>query len=645
MTPRRTLPSAFPLVSLRDVYSYRIASGHLLRKVAQAQNYLWARAGRIYGNFCYEGHGWRATYNETSPYTLTTPGGNIGICIGSFICPPNYGASATGKISMTFALAGASSKTVTIEMVLYELDGTFISSGSSMSASGTSGNVTATQAMSLSTGNRPIQCKVFMSVAGLAAGGDDVQALHISARYLEDPGVINNETLSGIATWDFLSTLVLDGYSMSAALLGALVRNTICLWARRPWEICQAYLATQHAPTASRWEIGRYVVWVSPRVDKLSCRLQVQATHTGNVYIKVNGVQVGTSAVAVGQHAITFTDFVHGLSTASGGVEATFTVEADSTAANTDWGTIVNGVSLWESSINLALFGGATVPTDYTPIDENYLAPDMPIVSELNGSSRAGITTLIRNDIWLARNRLRWLVGDWRHKTQKKIVNPDTGNPEDIYDWTYGQSGTAFLSAMRNITVMPVGTSHDADDGYGNFFTGVGTATGMPPGSGDTRWPSSLTYSQHGARLARFPNVTPTGMTGHKAVTGARLSTWVYARRLGPFADGNFINSQSGPAVKDKLYKNAARIYADYAGVTKAWTHYLVAADDRQGNWYGPATYQHGGAADSNVDLYGHPQRADGSLGTFEGLYFELELMGALVMDEPLPQSALDALA
>ncbi len=645
---KRTIPAAFPLISQRDVGSYRIASATLFRRIAQAQNYLWSRAGRVYGNWGYEGNGNRLANGEDHPAIQTTPSGRSGICVASFLVPPNWGASQRFKVQATLqATAVSASISAGIDLQLYEVDG-ITQAGNPMEALDSFLTGSSSQVLTVSNipsaPDRPLMCKVFLFSGSLASAGDIVSIQHISSRYNESLDYVNAEPGSDFtARLDLNPGVVGNDEPLHAAALRILVRNTISLWMTRPPELCQMSFDL-FGNTASHTEVAKYIVWLAPDVDKISARIQVQATHSGNVYLKVNGTQIATSAVSVGQNTINFASVSHGV---TAGAEVTFTVDVDSTAAAADWGTILNGVSIWEDHCD----AGLVVPTGYTPIDEDFIGQNQPIEYRDNGTARAGLYYLIQNDTWLAFNRLRWLVGDWKHKALKRFqrLQFDGETPgsyyEPAFDWTPGPIGSDYTGALKNITIRPAASGDDADDGYGAYSNGYGT-TDVPADLTLLKWPTStMTFANTGARLCRLALVTPTLNSSHKTVSGARIVLWMRARRLKPYETPAMARSTC-PLTQDPVFRNRGVLYVDYTS-TKCITQPMVAADDTVPEWYGPATLDHGGSSQTTFDVYGHLLRQPGGPNQppGEGWYFELELLSLYLADDPLPQSALDALA
>lgn len=656
--PLRTIPKAMPTLRAENYFTRRSARAELVLRLAQAQNYLWAHGERIYGNGAYEGNGNKLEYGVNDPAQEQMPNGAQGLCLLSFFCPPNWGASQRLKVQgRTAQVAGdAGSPNTTIVAALYELDGTLITGSVQSTSFDKPITVTANWVLNLShPGNRPVQCRVWMGFTGTHAG-DSATTSFVSARFQTgNTAEIGGDDVQ--ATWQPTAHFFDVDMPLSSALLVRLVENTNVLYALRPPELCQSWLGNNYANTATFAEVGRYVCWVGPRVSQLKGKLNVYCTHGGvgnEVQVLVDGVVVQTfTALPAGESNLD----VNAFAPTSSGAENTLTIEARSTAAGADWGTIVHGVYFWEESVDLALPAGTAVPAAYQPLDEEALKPDDRIVAKLNGTRRAGVYYLLQNDTWLARHRLRWLVGDWRHRALKRAREESAGKVQQSVDWTRGaEERTDQLYHPKNITVRgdnvtADGTgsaAHDAQDGFGKWQYGLADVENS--GGNIDVFPTAQIYRRHGRRLWKTWLVKPTGMSSHLDGPHARMQMWFRGRRLRPDYMKLSFNSPGGPAEFESFYVGRGWLESNYVGSIYRQDVLAISIKDPEDispRWLGPQSQLTGLTAGGAFDVRGRIDAKPYQLKTQhpEGLFFELELQTFFCGDEPLGQIDLNLLA
>lgn len=567
----RTLPNQFPSLYQREGYTRKSAKSSLARKIAISQNYLWARLRRVYAMGGSEGHG-NVMYHIDANYpqhwdgeeklTMGAVGSHImGVPIVSFLVPPNWCASSRVLIQGLFSFATKSTSTAWIVAQLCDLDGKEVSETTFEIKAADEGTDKTWSIEVQVPQDNVYQIRVFLAFIDAStevesvseskdttdwmtfgANGEGMKVSHVSARY----AVGNTSDLGGDTvptTWAPTADFYRADYPLSSAFIERLIKNTQHLYAMRPPELCQVWLDKPYNNTSAFVEVGRYRIWTPSRVTQLTGKLVTYCTNGGagnEVRVKLNGSVVQTfTALASGETISSVTAF-----TVTDNQENVITIEAKSTAASADWGTMVWGVSMWESSTTLSLPGGTSVPSFYTPLDEEALEGDDIITAEVNNAfgQRAGWRTMFDNDRWLAFNRLRHVIGDWRHRVLKRgTLSPNT-SAEPRVDWTPGPftSGLPDNAANpKNITIRGATSTENDKDGYAKFATGLPTSeTGdqLAASVGSTyaaawSYPTDLQFTLHGRRLGFWQLVNPSGVrTLPKDANQLRI--YMRARRL-----------------------------------------------------------------------------------------------------------------
>lgn len=706
----RTIPPLFPLVHEAELFTRKIVKGSVLQRIAKAQNWIWAKFGKVYANHGYEGHGYAQQHILSSRVTpptspTVTPkgmdpdlvdppdGGFKALPLCSFIVPPNWGASRRLLVKGRSNLLKANASQGEIIVALYTLDEVPIGVYKSNRQTA-AGDEDWSLELAVPQ-DKFYQCKVFQRFYDGATTdennvSDGFLTYYVSARY--DVG--NATEIGGdavTAEWSPTSESVL-GYdeSFNAAILQRILRNTMHIYATRPPELCQSWLANPYNNTSSYVEVGRYKVWLPHMVTEVTGKLLVHCTHGGagnNVRVMLDGVAVFTSGtLSAGETEVDVTAFAIG-----DAAEHTITIEAKSTAASADWGTSVYGVSFWESGLTMALGSVPAVPAAFVPVDESSLEGDDAIVWQDNlQAQKSGLYYMIRNDRWLARNRLRHLIGDWRHRVYKRLIlHPDTTIVEKAGDWTRGYEQLDYqLGRPKNITVRGDDAAFDDFDGYSLFpngtvtsFTGddganIATAAPNPtlpapfPGVGlYYGWPHDYEVTQPGRRLAKHYVATPASTSPLAEEVTAQWLLLTRHRRLRPFLLASDING-SGPRDEEppgivplppatKGYHNAGYLQPDYDGsnTNPIHIHGRGTIPDFEKHWGAPLAGYHstGSLALAIVGrLEGHATTLFDSVSTQglhygtktrdEGELFEIELNSVYFADTPLNQEVLDGL-
>jgi hypothetical protein len=640
----RTLPAQFPALNEREAHNHQPTRAKLLRNLALAQNYLWAKTPRIYTTGAVEGWGNERVEGYTYPLAVevNNPMGANGHCVASFICPPNWGAGNILQVKGRGVLTLTTTGTGTVQIQVHELDETPV--GLAVSTQYTSAGANDWTLNIHTPKDRTFLLRVYLSIDGGTAG--DLHSIeHVSARYaVPAAGELGLDAAS--ATWKPLAyTTTAADEPLSSALLKALVRDTNHLHVYRNPEVCQAWLGRHYANTTTWTEVGRYIVYVPSRVTKLRARALAYCTHTGAntaIRVKLNGVvQFTSSTLAVGETDVDCSEYP-----VTDEAEATLTIEAQSDAGGADWGTMVYGFWCWEEEVDLALPTGNTVPAAFQPLEDDLLVMGKAVVADTVGSMRAGLKKLLENNIWLARHRLRWLVGDWRHKTLKRLeLTGVAGTNYDGWDWTPGANEETYRRyAPKNITLVPGQTDtlgapfpHEGKDGHATW----------PYGLPDTWTPGSLQrFARHGRRLGKYRTDDGTGTDSIRATTGAGFRWYSRGRRLGPQAwlTDNGITLLNA---NDKVFENRGSfyIYGDFSQVFKQFLRSSAAHKDTETQTTGPMVLRWADFTAAADILTIHGMNEDFTFPeAAEGEWFEMELQSVLIMDEPLSQAALDAL-
>jgi hypothetical protein len=680
----RTIPSILPVVSASEIAIGRPLKSDIFRRFAQAQNYLWANIRRAYAFWANDGEGFTVSGKSIAntgvgtlqggwedPAIVPMPGGGYpGMCLATFAFPP----SPVGNTRAKFQGRGNFQRdagTVVIRVTLHELDNAETFAGLFAEISYSTNNAAWDWSFEIDVPtNRPIIGKLWVGgLLGSSTGAawDAFDLYCVSARWL-CPSEFASASTGLLPFEPSDSSDATADRSVDVAILDQVRRQLASLaGSRGQTEILQTWFGKTSKANTSYIEVGRYTVYVSTAVNSVTVRIYALTTlnsapHVGAVRILWDGVQKVVHVINHAQYGVAAYDVAFDPGTSD--AEHVLTIEAGTSLEVADYGCEVLGVFAWESGISTA--GWPDLPlTNFTPLDESRLKANDTISADLEfmNSARTGLAHLIRNNLWLAKNRLRSLVGDWRRRVHKRIA--DEGGLQvgssagGIWDWTRGlQNGPGLqISKPRNITVRGDLTvndgwgrgaaNHDSLDGYGASGTGYSDSGA----SGVTSiWPSSQIYRGHGRRLSVVYCAVPAGISMHASDASATSSVLARAARKRPAIMGPTFNQGThGPTAEESNWKNRGRLELDWpttGGLVFPITSTSPAVvDDHQLRWL-PAqsklSYIGEGKIRGRLPIAFIPMS---SANLLEGTLFEVQLSALLVMDDPLPLASLALLA
>lgn len=492
--------------------------------------------------------------------------------------------------------------------------------------------------------DKTYQVKVWMAPT-LVSGTDEDALDNITARYYE--GSAANLLSGDTVPTDFQAHdpgFIVAGQNpaLTSAWLKMCAKNLLHLYGRRPPQVYSTYFKPTHNNTSTFTEVGRYKVTLGPDTIHIRGRFNTWCTHGGvgnEVRVLVDGVVKETFTAIAAQGSTQTWATITGL---TGGSEIIITVEAKSTAAGADWGTIVDGVFAWEYAQNLDY--PTTMPANYVPIDEDAIGANDTVLE-------SHFKTLADNILWLANNRVKNLVQDWRHRTYRR-VGISGGEINGQGDWTRGDEGSITQRAnhMKNITVFAQtsqadqlgNTTPDDRDGRGYWQYGLSSGGWTALSS----WPPPASQKQyaHGKRVAVIHN-SP-GSTGAVSdIAGGFVRGWLRGKRRRPYIMAAFDLGSGGPGIEEPGFINNGKFQL-FTGSTLIGNWPVTGRGTRpdyETNWYGPDYVPV--ASFGTMNLRGTlTSTRDTDNSTLEGHLFEMELNGLMFVDSPLTQTQLDAL-
>lgn len=733
-----TVPKLFPQLFAAETNTRQIAKASLIRKIAMAQNYIWSRAIRIYANGGYEGHGsllhhiasgfdpkipgnpnlqGASDLNDTSGSMYrdqeVLPDGQHGLCLSSFLVPPNWGTSRRILVQGEYTFQGGEwvngelVNEADIWVLICRRDGSVYSYRRwSDTHGGPIRDAVVNEDFSIEVEvpqDTTYVARVFIqhldhstptNNANFAVLQDTTH--YIEVRWISSRYDVANEAESNDSigqAWVPYADFFRNDMPVASVFLAALVHNTQHLAGSRPLELCQVWLAehwTVSGPLSTvnplmGVELGHYKFWTPSCVTKMKGKLYISSQRIGAgnyVEVKLNGVVIFTYNIVTSNffYEVSVDEF-----TVPAGAENEITINAYSSqyidenishsylpiAGTSGWGVQVNAVSFWESGTTLNLPAGTTVPDEYRPIDEDAIEGDDVITAEdLNAfGQRSGIRRLFDNDRWLAFNRLRHVVGDWRHRALKRggeLPPAGSGDYDLRMQWT-PDAQYPFPGRMKNITVrgepfaaIPLGgTDWTVDKLCGEGGRGYGQPSVISGySSAPYLWPNTLSYKQHGRLIGRFYAVRPTDVDTHIGALG-NMRLAFYARRLRPFqfsADSN----GGGPGGEEGSFIGKGFLDVDINGVSYQMpinsppgssdvSGVAAVPGDTVPHWINDLILPH---SDEDVvfQVRGRLPRQPVTIDTNEfagrpeGMLFEIELLGWYIADEPLPEDRLQDL-
>jgi hypothetical protein len=688
----RTIPTILPVIAQSELATGRPLKSDVFRRFAQAQNFLWSNLRRGYAFWANDGEGnfisGKSVANVSAgskvggwedPGIGFMPGGgavatdNQGLCVATFAIP----RAQSGNTKIKFqgrANFQRNVGTAVIRVTLHELDNaeTYLGAYGEASISATNAAWDWTFDLAVPT-NRPIVGKLWIggalgsSTSGTGGTYDLLTLDHVSARWLPsgDFGVVGALGFEPTAFADAAVDRCVD-----VAVLDQIRRQISSLaGSRGQTEVLQTYFGPSSNRSGTFVEVGRYNVYVSTLVNLIAIRLYVLQTTNGTtdygqMRVKWDGAVVATFSMA-GSAQYSVLPFDATFAPVTDDAEHTLTIEVmTKNGTVTNEGCDVLGVFAYEAGISIGSFPTAP-PAAFAPLDEARLRANDTIVTDVEyiDGARTGAKHLLANNLWLAKHRLRSLVGDWRRRTLKRIAD-ESGTQVGAsaggwWDWTRGlqAAGTLQNSKPKNITVRGDLTvndgwargaaNHDTLDGYGNYPTGYSDsgASGVT-----SSWPGSQVYKGHGRRLAIVYCAVPAGYSMHASDGTATSSFFARARRARPAMMGKtFDGATLGPTIEEPNWKNRGSLEVDWpstGGLSLPIRSTSPAAvDDTNLRWLpvqSKLSYVGAGNIRGRLPIAFIPIS---SANVLEGTLFEVELAGLLVMDDPLPLASLALLA
>lgn len=672
--PTRTIPLAMPDIREVEVGTRKLVTASLLLRLARATNYLWANLRRVYANNGYEGLGNYLAHsgNGMTYDTVLGPDGVEGLLVSTFLVPPNWSASARLRIRFRVIHNTSAGAVSSVCFGVFRFDDTSTGHWVTSTEYGTSGTYDDEVELPVPQDGY-YQVKVVLRFSDLStssehidySASESVQITHVSARY----AIPTSDELFGDSHRPFTAVgfSSLESQPLSAWDLRTIVRNIKSLWGSRVPEVCQAYLGMPWTDSSSYTEVGRYDVYSPEGLSTIRMRLTTYATHGGagnEIRVLFNGSVVWTSSsLTVGDQ-----EFDTGNLAVPVTMDVfTITIEARSTAAASNWGTCVWGVYAWETAYSFTT--PSSTPAQYEPVDEAAIQGDDIIVALTNAKGeRAGVVYQLNRCLqWLAYNRPRGLIGDWRHRTYKRIAYRSPAPNTDVdarSDWTRGiPTYPRSTGRPKNITICADGltdgsgsTAHNSRDGLAAYPYGLADDQGLYNASNPYQWASYYYMNRHGRRLGRYQITKPTGIRTHVDELYAGYRAMFRARRARPYVM-SIDSSGIGPLADEPLYAGKGYLRFDYSGTSPGYTlpgatlaepggvKLPIPAPDIHGQWLAPWVDLHlnqesqptiNGCLPSQFNIGGTVES--------EGQLFEIEMLAAWIADEPLPQNALDLL-
>lgn len=673
----QTIPNAWPLVKQVECNNHAILKASLMRRLAQTQNYLWSNLRRVYANHGCEGNpvfmcnlgsgGGTGTLRGGAQGGLTImPDGAGARAICSFLVPPNWCGGSIVAIYGRCVIVRTTVATVgAIYACVVDIATEQIVNANYASVPITAAGINDWFTLLQVPQDKTYQIIIYQQFTNGAPTDDtlfnqSMQCQCVSARY----STASTTDLSG----DIAPTLYKTHYTPgvgynadSSAFLRRILDNSQQMFSTRAPELCQSWLAANWNNTNVFVEVGHYTVFTPHPVDTAAGQLYVRCQGAGGagneVRVLLNGGVVQTNvALAAGDTVIALAAFA--ITTNQVNV---ITVEAKSSVAGANYGTMVLGVSVWETNANV---GAAAVPAAYKPLNELDLQGDSPIVNDQDGNGyTTGVKQLFENDRWLAKNRLRHLIGDWRHRTQKRLWADYTSANffDPRVDWTQGDQVSGQPFAYKNMTInselySSAGGPNTATDAIGNFSNGQGTSTGTPPNAigtvpGSIIYPPTQTFTRNGNRLGLYWFAIPAGCTTHISNGQSSFVVRTRAHRLLPQTPSLDAGS-AGPLSLEALYKGTGwfEIGHNLGTVAISGTNKVIpivgqAGDDTMRQWQAEIVTMHASTGLNPIPLamagvLAFPPQAFGAPNLFE-----IEMCSIFIADAPLSQNALDLLA
>lgn len=656
-TPLRTIPSTFPMLLPADVKAGRVIPASMFRRIAQAQNYLWANMRNIQVAHAFEGNDGLVTNRITDPansYSVinreeTTGSGRTGLKLAEFMVPANWAAGTRLKVTVFTTSVGVIKNVGWVEAQLFSMDGTAI--GAPVTKNPDAGtNVRTDLLLDIPRNYGAVRCALYATHSfpwNVTVKNQAMTVTSFSARMTNGPADIFGVTPEQWGTTNDLAGN--PDYAPATPFIGALfvrkiVNNTLSLWSKPETHICHGQLGIKtYNNTNASTVIGRWVVY-APFATLVSFRASLRNKSFVNApySIQIDGVTVASGTQASNT---TTEDLAIGanISLAAGEHVVTFSANL-LTTPSTDWGIILQRFTMRES---VARTTTPAAPASFSPSDENDFLADKPWkLSHFNKFQQ--------NDRWLYVNRCPIVFINETCQRTVKAWGWDSGVPNRVdartqytrhpYEDEIGVANSG--QAPRNMTIgtdtvtnnnanfavssIPghFGTP-DADTHWGGAGTGYSTSPFL--------WPTSGSYPQGGNRLSLAwlaLNAAPRRATFYWRARRLRTSTFVIAP-----TDGN------DPYNRDSSYQGRGYLQLDIGGTLV--TRQINNAQDWKSSWY---LYDHQAliAANTKIITRGRMPPIVGYGGTAErpneGMLYEIELQACCVVDSPFSQVELNAL-
>lgn len=637
----RTLPSAFPLVHPHEVLGGRIISASIMRRLAQAQNYLWANLRNVRGHGAAGGGShvianwrreeWRrgaVRLTETlSDLPLVAPGQPVlAQRLARFRVPANW--CSGNRLRVRVSGVSNSLKSMVCARLF---DG-----GSPVGPTVTqffddSGALKEIDLELNVPQGRELDCVLWASASHYAI--DDARYAETATLVAYSARYVNKSTdANGYVPQEWHDKRDLqDGIFHAAApvFYRGILDNTLWHWTRRNPEVAHAWLAPSHARTTAWGEVGRY--WCSvPRACTARYRLRARGLgSTGTISWRI---LVGGSPVASGTFAQNTTIDVDGTLSLAASDDMLVTLEMSCANNVSDWGAQMLGFQLDEESFTSLV----APPESFSPQDELMLAADQRLEVQY-------FRTLQRNDRWLLHHRPRALVCDWMARGAF-LLNEVSGEPDYRGHFSLAPREPEYGFAdvgpgLRNMTVL--GSSGQDVPGTGAFPNGLAAAT--------TGYVSSP--YQHPVTASALVSGRLLGRYVHPASDfRARLS--VRARRRTPHMRNQWQDSggDGAWASADPDYDGQSEVRLSVDASVDAHVAAVrapVGSTDAQFMWLPVARLMPSTSARSlalNGRIPPLPDTQHLVLSRPEGILFAVEVESMALVDEPLSQAQLNGL-
>lgn len=657
----RTLPQSFPLITPNEALAGYAFKASIVRRLAQAQNYLWANMRNVWAGFGYEGNGRVAANRLVDPATsslvipgqVTTPGGRTGMPVASFIVPKNWASGTRLRVTCYITATLSAKGSGFIEVQLFDMNGAPVGTPGLESDNGTNSRLDVLVDVPQSYGQ--LQAVIYVSdtfAVNGSVGNQQTELLSYSVRYINRTGDVFGVTPEA---WQTYQNVGLPGFVAGGPYAGSLfymkmIHNTLALWSSQNPHICHGQLKDHWQNLNAYKEVGRWVIQVpygcTARFDFAERR--VVAANAWRIL--VDGVSVASGSI--GHTAGTAQSEQNGtFSLAAGERVVTIEFNAGASASSAQYGAQLLRFKLIEESRPTTTPAPAS---SYVPIDEEELQGDKPIrLTEI-------LHHLQENDRWLYANRRMVFIADYVARTLKAFgfdtndLKTDartayTTHPRIDLPYSANRSGWRNITNSRGTlgndeanTPAPPAIINDGVTPDDVQFGGAGTGYSTGAFTGLWYWPDSGSWVVTG-RVLFFQRADSAVLAGTR-----RRRVLARARRKRPdvFVSDDEADGRFSPWGRDSSYHNRAYLDIDPNGGTRV-KKYLNTYPDWEPHWYDAGTLDYIGAG-GYLKIIGRVPPSGPLPGGIaerpEGMLFETELMGVCILDEPFTQMELNQL-